>query len=82
MLNPDGVSGEYALVVADDWHGRGLGARLMSAIEATARERGLKKFEGFVLGNNQRMLGLMQRLGYTSRRDRDDPDLRNVEKSL
>jgi acetyltransferase len=82
MLNPDGVSGEYALVVADDWHGRGLGARLMSAIEATARERGLKKFEGFVLGNNQRMLELMRRLGYTSRMDRDDPDLRNVEKNL
>jgi acetyltransferase len=82
MLNPDGASGEYALVVADDWHGRGLGARLMNAIEATARERGLKKFEGFVLGNNQRMLGLMQRLGYTSRIDPDDPDLRNVEKAL
>jgi acetyltransferase len=82
MLNPDGASGEYALVVADDWHGRGLGARLMSAIEATARERGLKKFEGFVLGNNQRMLGLMKRLGYTSRMDRDDPDLRVVEKAL
>jgi acetyltransferase len=82
MLNPDGHSGEYALVVADDWHGRGLGARLMSAIEATARERGLKHLEGFVLGNNQRMLGLMHRLGYTSRTDPEDHDLRLVEKTL
>ena len=82
MLNPDSVSGEFALVVADDWHGRGLGARLMNAICDTAREQGLKKLIGFVLGDNQRMLQLMSRLGFSHRRDPDDPGLRIVETRL
>jgi len=82
MLNPDSASGEFALVVADDWHGRGLGARLMTALMETAREQGLKKLEGFVLGENQRMLALMTRLGFSHRRDPEDPSLRLVEKRL
>jgi acetyltransferase len=82
MLNPDGRSGEFALVVADDWHGRGLGARLMNALIETAREQGLERLEGFVLGDNQRMLQLMSRLGFAYRRDPEDATLRIVEKQL
>jgi acetyltransferase len=82
MLNPDGRSGEFALVVADDWHGRGLGARLMNALIETAREQGLERLEGYVLGDNQRMLQLMSRLGFDYRRDPEDATLRIVEKRL
>ena len=82
MLNPDGKSCEFALVVADDWHGRGLGARLMNAICETARGQGLERIEGFVLGDNQRMLQLMTRLGFSYRRDPEDNALRIVEKRL
>ena len=82
LLNPDGGSCEFALLVADDWHGRGLGARLMNAIIETARAQGLKRIIGFVLGDNQRMLQLMTRLGFSYRRDPDDPGLRIVEMRL
>jgi len=82
MLNPDGKSCEFALVVADDWHGRGLGARLMNAICETARGQGLESIAGFVLGDNQRMLQLMTRLGFSYRRDPEDSGLRIVEKRL
>jgi acetyltransferase len=82
MLNPDGASCEFALVVADDWHGRGLGARLMNAICETARAQGLQRMIGFVLGDNKRMLQLMKRMGFSYRRDPEDAGLRIVEKRL
>jgi acetyltransferase len=82
MLNPDIKSCEFALLVADDWHGRGLGARLMNALCETARDQGLERIEGFVLGENQRMLQLMGRLGFSYRRDPEDAGLRIVEKRL
>lgn len=56
--------GEFAIVVADDWMGRGLGRALMAALIDVAREAGLRRLEGRILGTNADMLGFMARQGF------------------
>jgi acetyltransferase len=48
----------------------------MSLLIDAARRRGLKEMEGFVLAENQSMLGLARRLGFTIATDPDDRALR------
>lgn len=74
LLNPDGQGAEYALVVADDWQGQGLGKRLMTRLTDAAREQGLRYIEGMVLSNNRPMLTLMTKsMGMRNDPDPDDP---------
>ncbi|OWT75581.1 MULTISPECIES: GNAT family N-acetyltransferase [unclassified Achromobacter] len=72
LRNPDGRGAEYALVLRDDWQGRGLGGQLMQALIAAAREQGLEYIDGLVLAANRPMLTLMQRLGFTNDPAPDD----------
>jgi len=74
ITNPDHSTCEFSLVVADDFSGRGLGARLMECIMDVARERGLSEIEGLVLANNDSMLRLMRSLGFTVKPFAEDPD--------
>lgn len=78
LRNADGQGAEYALVVADDWQGQGLGRRLMSRLIEAARQQGLTYIEGFVLSSNQPMLSLMTSLGLTNDPDPLDMTLRRV----
>ncbi|MBS7351294.1 MAG: GNAT family N-acetyltransferase, partial [Comamonas sp.] len=78
VTNPDRVSCEFALVVADEFSGLGLGARLMLSIMDVARDKGLERIEGLVLANNPNMLKLMRRLGFEIRHFPDDPEFRLV----
>ncbi|MDH4094867.1 MAG: bifunctional acetate--CoA ligase family protein/GNAT family N-acetyltransferase [Betaproteobacteria bacterium] len=64
VANPDGESCEFALVVADDWQGRGLGRRLMEKLIAVARARGQRSMLGHVLAENRGMLALARKLGF------------------
>ena len=82
LLNPDAVTSEFALAVADEYQGQGIGSALMKRICAIARARGLKSVIGLVLGNNSDMLTLMNRLGFIEQSDPDDPDLRQVVMQL
>lgn len=59
---------DFALVVADEWQGRGLGRRLLRNLECLAREAGFERIEGEVLAHNSTMLGLAHVLGYDARR--------------
>lgn len=79
MLNPDMRSCEFAIVIDDQWQGRGLGAILMQALIDVARERRLQHMEGSVISQNRKMLKLMHRLGFTSRLDPDDATMTLVE---
>jgi acetyltransferase len=82
MSRPGGESCEFAIVVADAWRARGIGARLMRALMQNARDRGLRVMEGEVLTANTRMLVLMQSLGFWVATDRQDPGIKRVEKAL
>ncbi|WP_019374969.1 GNAT family N-acetyltransferase, partial [Melaminivora alkalimesophila] len=82
VTNPDHTSCEFALLVADDFTGRGLGSRLMLSIMDVARDRGLAEIQGLVLSNNPNMLKLMRRLGFEVRPFPDDPEFRLVVHQL
>jgi acetyltransferase len=82
VTNPDHASCEFALLVADDFAGRGLGSRLMLSIMDVARERGLAEIQGLVLANNPNMLKLMRRLGFEVRAFEEDPEFRLVVHQL
>jgi acetyltransferase len=81
-LMQDGTASEFALVVADSFQGQGLGGLLMQALLNAADERGIKRIEGLVLNNNQRMLELMHALGFEASSAPEDPSLRRVVKQL
>ncbi|WP_313295830.1 bifunctional acetate--CoA ligase family protein/GNAT family N-acetyltransferase [Diaphorobacter sp.] len=82
VTNPDQTSCEFALLVADDFAGKGLGGRLMHAIMEVARDRGLSEIQGLVLANNPNMLRLMRRLGFEVKAFPDDPEFRLVVHQL
>ncbi|MBI3147779.1 MAG: bifunctional acetate--CoA ligase family protein/GNAT family N-acetyltransferase [Betaproteobacteria bacterium] len=71
-INPDGVSCEFGLVVADAWRQRGVGARLMHCLMDAARERGLKTMRGEVLLENEGMRRLMAALGFNEESGEDE----------
>lgn len=81
-MNPDGESCEFALVVADAWHNRGIGSRLMQALMEAARARGFRLMEGDVLSRNQGMLTLVRDLGFSVRTSPDDPAVKRVSRTL
>lgn len=72
VINPDGETCEFGLVVADAWRQRGIGAKLMLCLADAARERGLKSIHGDVLQDNIGMRRLMKSLGYTEEPGDDD----------
>jgi acetyltransferase len=82
VTNPDQSSCEFALVVADDFNGKGLGSRLMLSIMDVARDKGLTEMEGLVLANNPNMLKLMRSLGFVVKAYPDDADFRLVTHTL
>jgi acetyltransferase len=82
VINPDGKSCEFAIVVSDKIQHQGIGTRLMKALFSAARDHGMTVMEGTVLKNNGPMLKLMSDLGFTQRMDPDDPELVLVERYL
>ena len=82
VTNPDQSSCEFALVVADDFSGKGLGSRLMLSIMDVARDKGLSEIEGLVLTKNPGMLKLMKSLGYAVKPFAEDPDFKLVTHTL
>ncbi len=81
-INPDGDSCEFALAVADNTQGKGLGQKLMTSLMAAARDYGLTTMEGEVLSNNHNMLKLIRRMGFSDKTSSDDRGIIKVHKSL
>lgn len=82
VMNPDGDSCEFALVVADRWQNRGIGSRLMNALFDAAREHGIERMEGEILANNQNMIKLTKGLGFNLVKSPDDEGIRLAIKQL
>jgi nucleotide-binding universal stress UspA family protein len=57
------VEAEPAVVVGDDWQGRGLGTQLMDRLADRAREEGVGRFRALILAENEAVLGLLSGLG-------------------
>lgn len=78
ITNPDGASCEFAIVIADEQQGRGLGRRMMTQLIAVARARGLQTMIGHVMGRNRGMLSLCQSLGFMIAENAEDPMVKRV----
>ncbi len=57
--------GEYAVLVHDDFHGKGLGYKLIDVLIGIAQDKGLEEFFGYVQAGNSKMLRVCKRLGFT-----------------
>jgi acetyltransferase len=79
---PDGESCEFGIVVEDAWHGRGLGGALLTALEAAARERGLRRMTGLVMAENDAMARLMTSRGFEPHSDAGDATVVRFVKDL
>jgi acetyltransferase len=62
----DGPGAEFALSVADEWQGQGIGARLLGSLLGAARAAGIRHLFGNVLDDNEPMLHLARRAGFRS----------------
>ena len=82
LMNPDGISVEFALVVADDSHCLGIGSKLMTTLMQVAKSKGILFFEGEVLIVNKPMLSLVKKLGFAIEPIANDHEVVRVVKDL
>ena len=66
---------EYAILIASDLKGQGLGWALMQLLIDYARAEGLKYLSGQVLHENTTMLAMCRELGFTISGDPQDPSV-------
>jgi acetyltransferase len=71
VLERNNEAAEFAIVVADAWHGRGIGSRLLAKLIDVARRRGVRRLYGDILAQNRPMLELARKLGFTLGRHED-----------
>jgi acetyltransferase len=67
IMNTDLTSGELAVLVHDRFQGRGLGTKFVEVLIGIARERDLDDVRAEVLTENENMLKVFRRLGFTTR---------------
>ncbi len=81
-VNEAGDAAEFAVLVDDAWQRRGLGLRMIRALGDAATRAGIRWLHGSVLVDNEPMLALMDRCGFSVRPDRDEEELVQVEINL
>jgi RimJ/RimL family protein N-acetyltransferase len=55
---------EFAIILSDDWQGRGLGTTLLMSLVVAARSHGVRRLVGTTLSVNSGMLALGRKLGF------------------
>ncbi|MBN2238362.1 MAG: bifunctional acetate--CoA ligase family protein/GNAT family N-acetyltransferase [Dehalococcoidales bacterium] len=74
-----GDTAEFAVLVADDFQGRGLGIKLLDVIIGIAQEKGLKSLYGIAINDNWRIIGLTRKMGFTNKKISEDETLMTLE---
>jgi acetyltransferase len=82
IADPDYRRAEYAVIVASDLKGRGLGWSLMQHLIDYARHEGLSELFGDVLSENTAMLQLCREFGFNIAAQPDDASLTRVTLDL
>ena len=72
IIVPGRETGEFAIVVADDFQGNGLGLKLLDNLIGVAQDKELRSIYGIVLNNNRKKIGLAKKFGFTTRRLSDE----------
>jgi RimJ/RimL family protein N-acetyltransferase len=81
-LSPDRRECEFALSVADAWHGKGVGRLLLADLESRARSLGARRLVGDVLRTNEAMQALARKAGFGMAGVPSDAKLVRVVKDL
>jgi len=66
IMGHDLTYGEVAVLVHDDFQGKGLGTKFVETLIGIAREKDLDYIRAEVLTENRRMLNVFRRLGFTT----------------
>jgi acyl-CoA hydrolase/GNAT superfamily N-acetyltransferase len=64
-LEPESNMAEAALLIQDDWQGRGIGTRLLKYLIQIAKSRKIAGFKAQVLADNKAPLHMAHKTGYT-----------------
>jgi acetyltransferase len=64
VCDPDNLRAEFAMQVASDWQGKGLGRLLLNKLTSYLRERGTAEVVGQCLRENAAMASLARSLGF------------------
>jgi acetyltransferase len=71
ISEPDQRGGEFAVVISDQYQGKGLGRKLVDMLIDIAEEKKLESIYGIVLKDNSNMLSLCREMGFTMRPEED-----------
>ncbi|MEO0514301.1 MAG: bifunctional acetate--CoA ligase family protein/GNAT family N-acetyltransferase [Planctomycetota bacterium] len=82
VCEPDGHSAEYAVIVADQHQGQGLGNTLTQQSLDVARGWGVKRLFGTTSADNKRMIATFKEHGFAITPDPEDLSLVNAELML
>ena len=63
---------EFALLVSDAWHDRGLGTELLRRLIDFARHEGIRRITGDILSENRAMIEICHALGFETRYSPED----------
>jgi acetyltransferase len=77
-LLEDGCSCEFAIAVADQWQGCGIGEMLVRHLIAAARKSQIRYMVGDVLATNQAMLAFSRKLGFVVNAHAEGAELKRV----
>jgi RimJ/RimL family protein N-acetyltransferase len=69
---------EFGVVVGEHWRGTGLASFMLKELIRSARERGLKVIEGYILTSNTAMRNLARRLGFAETPSTEGPGVVRV----
>jgi N-acetylglutamate synthase-like GNAT family acetyltransferase len=64
-IEPDGKSGEFAIIVTDEFQNCGLGTKLTDHVLDVAEDMGVERVYSVMLGENYRAISLMKRMGFS-----------------
>jgi acetyltransferase len=69
---------EFAILVADDFQGHGIGTELLKRVIQVGREEGLARIVGYISPENTAMQSMVKKLGFKQRRMKEEDTLEAV----
>jgi GNAT superfamily N-acetyltransferase len=73
---------EFAIVLSDDWQGRGLGSKLLASLVAAAAKHAVPRLVGMTMSTNDGMLALGRKLGFKVASDLDSATIKILTRDL
>lgn len=81
LIDSSGTA-EFAVVVADEWQGKGIATKLLHNLTTAAAIAGVRQLEGLVLHDNIAMRQLARNQGFSSALYAQDPAMLKISKPL